>query len=159
MQGLKKTTWALALVFGVLVGTPVEISAQVAQPQERPGIQRRIPEAGRLRALPFIRSELFFGTARPDGVVTEAEFRAFIDAEVTKRFPDGLTVLKGDGQFRLSDDVIVKEESFVLILLYPLDSRKKSSQKIEHIRQLYMEQFEQQSVLRVDDPFTVWVSF
>ncbi len=30
---------------------------------------------------------------------------------------------------------------------------------IERIRELYTSQFEQESVLRVDDPFIVWASF
>ena len=47
-----------------------------------------------------MRSELFFGTARPDGVVTDEEFNEFLDRIITPRFPDGLTLLKGDGQFR-----------------------------------------------------------
>src|SRR5918999_2051450 len=124
VRRLTNKTWrALALVSTMLIGTAIEARPQVAlqQPQDRPGIQRRIPEAARQGALPFIRTELFFGTAKPDGVVTDAEFRTFIDEEVTKRFPDGLTVLKGDGQFRGADNVIIKEKSFVLILLYPLD--------------------------------------
>lgn len=39
------------------------------------------------------------------------------------RFPDGLTLIKGDGQFRGDGNTIVKEQSFVLILLYPHDTR------------------------------------
>ena len=84
---------------------------------------------------------------------------SFVDAEVTPRFPDGLTVVKADGQFRGEDNNIIKEKSFVLILLYPFESYSKSSQRIQRIRDLYKEQFKQQSVLRVDDPYTVWVSF
>ena len=85
-------------------------------------------------------------------MVTEAEFRGFVDRHVTPRFPDGLTILKGDGQFRV-DDTVVKEQSFVLILLYPFDTYDASSRRIERIRTLYKDEFDQQSVLRVDDPF------
>ena len=49
-------------------------------------------------ARPMARSELVFGTARPAGrVVGEAEWADFLEAEVTPRFPDGLTVLSGLG--------------------------------------------------------------
>jgi hypothetical protein len=42
------------------------------------------------------RTELYFGSGKPDGSsVTEKEFRAFVDKEVTPRFPDGLTLLMG----------------------------------------------------------------
>ena len=53
----------------------------------------------------------------------------------------------------------MKEQSFVLILLYPFDTFDTASRRIERIRALYKEQFDQESVLRVDDPFIVWVSF
>ena len=97
------------------------------QVQDRPVVRRRIPPAARRGASRFVRTELFFGTAKPIGAVTEEEFRGFVDAEVTPRFPDGLTVIKGDGQFRGEDDVLVKEQSFVLILLYPSDGFLTSS--------------------------------
>jgi hypothetical protein len=158
----QKTLGLLVLALTTLISIPVEARQQPEtqiQAQDRPVVQRRIPEAARSGAVPFARTELFFGTARPDGVVTEDEFRHFIDVEVTRRFPDGLTVLKGDGQFRGNDNVIIKEESFVLILLYPYEDFDKSSQRIQRIRDLYKRQFDQESVLRVDDPYIVWVSF
>jgi len=162
LQLAQKTLGALALALTMLFSNSVEARQQPEsqlQPQDRAVVQRRIPEAARSGALPFVRTELFFGTAKPDGVVTEEEFRQFVDEEVTKRFPDGLTLLKADGQFRGDDNITIKEQSFVLILLYPYDTFKKSSQKIQRIRELYKDQFDQQSVLRVDDPYIVWVSF
>ena len=125
----------------------------------RPVVRRPIPAGARTGAQRFARTELYFGTAKPDGVVTEAEFRGFVDRHVTSRFPDGLTILEGDGQFRSVDGTVVKEQSFVLILLYPFETYDASSRRIERIRTLYKEEFDQQSVLRVDDPFIVWVSF
>jgi hypothetical protein len=83
----------------------------------------------------------------------------FLDIEVTPRFPDGLTLLKGDGQFTGEEGVLIKEQSFVLILLYPVEGRQESDRRIEEIRQLYEDQFDQESVLRVDDPLSVWVTF
>ena len=37
-------------------------------------IQRPVPGGARTGARPFVRTELYFGTAKPDGIVTEAEF-------------------------------------------------------------------------------------
>ena len=91
--------------------------------------------------------------------VSDAQWEAFVAAEITPRFPDGLTLLSGRGQFREADGTIVEETSFVLILFYPYEDRAESSAKIEQIRQLYLEQFDQESVLRVDDPRPVLVSF
>ena len=114
----------------------------------------------RLKTDPFIRTELFFGSERPNKPeVSDVEFKQFLDKEITPRFPDGLTVLKGFGQFREADGKIVQESSFVLILLYPRETLRDSSAKIEEIRTLYKQSFEQESVLRVDDPRAVRVSF
>jgi hypothetical protein len=116
----------------------------------------RAPNAGL-----FIRTELFFGAGRagePD--VTEAEFRSFLDEHVTPKFPDGLTVLSGRGQFCCdAGGGVVAEGSFVLVLLYPRAARESGGRKIERIRAEYKERFKQQSVLRVDDPRPVRASF
>ena len=153
------TSLALALMtFIPAAAAGQQIDYQIPT-QDPPAFQRRIPEAARTGPVAFARTELFFGTARPRGVVTPREFQKFVDEKVTPRFPDGLTLLKGSGQFRGEDDIVIKEQSFVLILLYPLEGFGKSSEKIDRIRTLYREQFDQQSVLRVDDPYVVWVSF
>jgi hypothetical protein len=147
----------IAVTVSIFVSVPA--AAQIAAPHgSRPVIRRPIPAAALRGSLDFVRTELFFGTAKPDGVVSDAEFREFLDRIITPRFPDGLTLLKGDGQFS-EDGVIVKEESFVLILLYPLEDFRESSRKINVIRERYKDEFQQSSVLRVDDPFAVRVSF
>ena len=151
----------MVVTVSVIIAIPVPVAAQAeAQLQGRAVIRRPIPPAALAGSSAFVRTELFFGTAQPDGgAVTEAQFLAFLDAQVTPRFPDGLTVLKGDGQFRGENDVIVKEESFLLILLYPVEDFRPSNRKIEVIRALYKAAFQQESVLRVDDPLAVRVSF
>jgi len=150
----------IAVTVSLLIATPAYVTAQAdALGQFRAVVRRPIPQGALNQILHFARTELFFGTAKPDGAVTEEEFLAFLDTEITPRFPDGLTLLKGDGQFRGEDGVIIKEDSFLLILLYPLESFRESSRKINAIRRLYKMQFQQESVLRVDDPFAVRVSF
>jgi Protein of unknown function (DUF3574) len=150
----------VAVTLGMLFASPV-LAFQEAegQTQDRPIVRRRAPEGQRRGALAFARTELFFGTAKPGGFVTEEEFRTFLDEFVTPLFPDGLTVVKADGQFRGADGVTIKEESFVVILLYPVEGHKTSSRNIDAIRRTYMTRHRQESVLRVDDPFLVWVSF
>ena len=97
----------------------------------------------------FWRTELFFGLSRSNGPdVTEEEFQHFVDTEVTPRFPDGLTLLTGRGQFKGSTGTIIQEGSKVLILLYPFNH--KSNKAIEQIRDAYKDTFQQESVLRVD---------
>jgi hypothetical protein len=147
---------------GVLAATLLATSVFVPVAEARPF---RAPYAGgraerRVASEAFVRTELFFGSARPDGTeITEEEFRGFLDEEITPRFPDGLTLLTGFGQFRDSTNTIVRERSFVLILLYPTGSRKSSDEKIEAIREAYKDRFQQESVLRVDDKHPARVSF
>ncbi|WP_308315815.1 DUF3574 domain-containing protein [Streptomyces sp. CC228A] len=104
-------------------------------------------------AEPFAETRLLFGTERPDGgpAVTDREFTAFVDREVTPRFPDGLTVQEGRGQWRGADGTVVRERSYELVLLYPSAQARESSPKIERIREAYRLQFGQESVARVDD--------
>jgi Protein of unknown function (DUF3574) len=70
-----------------------------------------------------------------------------------------LLVLKGDGQFKGFEGETIEEQSFIVVLLYPADTQKESSRRINVIRQLYLNLHDQESVLRVDDPYIVWVSF
>jgi hypothetical protein len=102
-------------------------------------------------AEPWIRTELYFGTSIPGGgEVSDAEWNAFLDAEITPRFPDGLTVLEGFGQFLTSEGVIAEEDSIVLIIFHPAEFVGESSDAIEEIRESYETGFDQESVLRVD---------
>ena len=95
------------------------------------------------------RTELFFGLTRPDGsMVSTEDFERFVDAEVTPRFPAGLTLLGGNGQFRDTNGATVKEGSKLLILLYPYEYDK--SRQIDSIRDAYARTFHQESVMRVD---------
>jgi len=122
-------------------------------------VQSCAERAPGLGAEAFIRTELFFGTLKPNGKeVTEEQFNRFLDRVITPEFPDGLTVLTGLGQFRDGNEV-KQETSYLLILLYPLETARESSAKIEKIRGLYEDQFDQQSVLRSDDAHPVCVSF
>ena len=108
------------------------------------------------RGRPFARTELFFGKAKPDGsMVTDEEFRAFLDEVITPRFPNGLTMLSGAGQFRGSSGMIQREGAVFVILLYPADEQD-SSARIEEIRNRYRKTFAQESVLRVDGKFCVY---
>ena len=108
----------------------------------------------------FRRTELYFGTAVPGGgTVTREEWQRFVNDEVTPRFPDGLTVLEGYGQYRGAGGAIVRENSFVLVLLYPKRQKREAGRKIEEIRALYKQRFAQESVLRLDFRESVETSF
>jgi hypothetical protein len=143
---------SLALVF-TCACTPVYADQQLTNaPKEHTVAEREGGNERRFVGEPFARTELYFGTARPDGLppVTEQEFQRFLDNNITPAFPDGLTLLTGLGQFRGADDVAIEEESFLVILLYPVETKRESNEKIEQIRRDYKEEFRQESVLRSD---------
>jgi adenylate kinase family enzyme len=63
-------------------------------------------------AKPVTRTELFFGLRKPNGTeVNNAEFQRFLNREVTPRFPDGFTVIPGQGQFKDARGAILQERS------------------------------------------------
>lgn len=108
----------------------------------------------------FIRTELYFGTDKPDGTkVAPEEWNKFLAEEVTARFPEGFTILEGYGQFKDAKGAIVREQSKVLILFYPKNTRAAVNQKIEEIRSAYKTRFQQESVLRLDFQKAVRVQF
>src|SRR5262245_53805201 len=100
-------------------------------------------------ASPLARLELLFGMGKMDGSeISDGEWRAFLDAEVSPRFPDGLMVLTGYGQWRTSEGGRAKEKSRVIEIWYRPSA--DSDVKIEAIRSAYKARFKQESVMRVD---------
>ncbi|MFI9323328.1 DUF3574 domain-containing protein [Kitasatospora aureofaciens] len=102
---------------------------------------------------PYTRTELFFGTERPDGgpAVTDQEFQDFVDSVITPRFPDGLTVEQARGQYRDRFGVIEHERSYLVTLLYPTPQAKPAGAAVEEIRRSYDQRFQQEAVGRVDE--------
>lgn len=90
-------------------------------------------------------------TPRRGPDVTDTQFRSFIDRVVTPRFPEGLTVQEGRGQWRDSNGVIERERSYELILLYPASEARPRDSQIERIRAAYEKAYAQESVARLDE--------
>ena len=98
-----------------------------------------------------VRSELVFGRLKPDGsVVTDPEWRAFVEGEVTPRFPDGFTVQDVLGQYRGRDGRIITEPSKILLIVHGADARPRAA--IQEIRDAYRRLFQQESVLLIESP-------
>jgi len=81
------------------------------------------------------------------GEVSERQFRNFLAAEVTPRFPDGLSVLDAAGQFR-DGRRIVRERTKLVILLVPKPA--EVARKVAAIVEAYKTRFRQQSVLHTE---------
>ena len=90
---------------------------------------------------------LYFGTAMPQGSVSPAQWQAFLDAEVTPRFPAGFSAWPAAGQWRGADRALVREPSFVLNVVHAPSAADDAA--IDALVQAYKRRFRQESVLRV----------
>jgi hypothetical protein len=80
--------------------------------------------------------------------VSEAAWDAFVDAEITPRFPDGLTVADAEGQWRDSETgAIVREPSKQLTVFLGEEARDRAA--LEAVAEAYKERFQQQAVALV----------
>ncbi|HUR56950.1 MAG TPA: DUF3574 domain-containing protein [Opitutaceae bacterium] len=96
----------------------------------------------------WVRSEMYFGLLRMDkSPVTEIEWETFVEQVVTPRFPAGLTIFNGAGQWRNSAGHIDREPSKVLVILHP--GTESMEVKIDEVRRLYCERFNQEAVMKV----------
>ena len=92
--------------------------------------------------------QLFFGLSQSDGgTISEEQWREFLADTVTPRFPDGLTVISGNGQWRDSSGEILREGSKLLIIYAP--PGEDGRRAIDEISEAYERRFDQESVLRV----------
>jgi hypothetical protein len=93
-------------------------------------------------------AQLFFGRNVGDKAgVSEADFHKFMDAEVTPKFPDGLTVMDGGGQWRGDENRLIREASKVVLIVLP--KGRDASARIEAVRNAYKTRFHQESVLLI----------
>jgi len=92
-----------------------------------------------------LRTTLYFGLSRPKGSVSELEWQIFLRDEVTRRFPDGLTVWQAEGQWQNPAGSIDHEQSKVLLLVH-LDTAA-ARESVQAVIQAYRKTFDQQSVL------------
>ncbi|HXI31896.1 MAG TPA: DUF3574 domain-containing protein [Vicinamibacterales bacterium] len=127
---------AVTFTIGALVGGGIATRVTAQAPP--------LVTCGRASA-PQLRTTLYFGTARPKGSVTELEWQLFLRDEVTRRFPDGLTVWDAEGQWRTAGGAVDHERSKVLLLVHPDTGAARES--VQALIAKYRQQFEQESVL------------
>lgn len=129
---------------GVYLVLALTCLPQASRGDTEPGPRASCREGSKLVA----RLELVFGARKPRGVVGPRAFARFLATEVTPRFPDGLTVFDGYGQWQTRMRGAGRERSRLLLIWYEPDG--SSEAKIEAIRQAYKTRFRQGSVLRAD---------
>ncbi len=102
----------------------------------------------------WVRSELYFGVGVENGdsrrtqtdAIGEAQWRAFLDKEVTPRFPDGLTVFEAYGQWLFRGAPQPERlRTKVLVVLHEDTPQRRND--IEAIRLAWKQATHHQSVL------------
>lgn len=95
---------------------------------------------------PAVTVQLLFGRSiEGGGRVDATAWKAFLDQTVTPRFPDGLTVLEGSGQWRRGDSGIIGSEPSTVVLIVTGD-RPEIYARLDAIRAAYRQRFRQESV-------------
>ena len=102
----------------------------------------------------WVDTKLYFGLGpidHPEQGVSETDWRSFLDREVTPRFPDGLSVLDGYGQWQGKNQTTPERlRSKMLIIDYPDTAENRA--KVEAIRAAWKQKIGDQSVMRVTEP-------
>lgn len=100
----------------------------------------------------WTRTELYYGAGRlPADPAREARWDDYINNVVTPRFPEGLTLLEGTGQWRVKEGQTPRRNRTRILILIHEDTPEKSKQ-VDEIRSLWIEISGHQSVLRVSQP-------
>jgi hypothetical protein len=105
----------------------------------------------------WVDTRLYFGLGpanAPEKGVTEDKWRAFLDKEVTPRFPDGLSVIDVYGQWQSKNTSTPERIRSKMLVIYYQEGPKAEA-KIEAIRVAYKKLTGDQSVLKVTEPADV----
>jgi len=105
----------------------------------------------------WVDTKLYFGLGpsdQPEKGISEAQWRDFLDKQVTPRFPSGLSVVEVYGQWQGKNQPAPERlRSKMLIIDY--SDTQENRDKIEAIRAVWKQQTGDQSVLRVTAPVDV----
>jgi hypothetical protein len=98
---------------------------------------------------PALEVNLYFGREKPGGMVSEAEWAAFLAQEVTPRFPDGLSVINVAGQSRATASSSIGRERTKLLIVVVFDPPAHRA-KVQAIVEAYNTRFSQIAVFQVE---------
>ena len=97
-----------------------------------------------------VQVDLYFGRDTDKGEVSESDWATFLADEVTPRFPEGLSVLEVQGQYREPSGQIIRERTKLLVIV--LFDAASQQAKVGEIARAYAKRFGQHSVFRVERP-------
>src|SRR4051812_23307762 len=81
-------------------------------------------------------AQLYLG-AKVEGAarISPTDLRRFVDQEITPRFPDGLTILDGGGQWVGPENRLLREAAKVVLIVLP--AKGDGEARVEGVRQAY----------------------
>ncbi len=97
----------------------------------------------------YIKTELYFGLSKKNGVVTAQEWNTFKVDYISKRF-SGYTEIQSKGFWTNPEGETVSENSRLIIYLNK--GSKQDSLDIVYVINNYKQLFDQESVLKIDTP-------
>jgi hypothetical protein len=100
-----------------------------------------------------LRTAQLFLSAKPPAKISDSDIRRFVDAEVTPRFPEGVTVVDGGGQWLGDQNRLIREAAKVVMIVLP--ERGDPAGKVEAVRAAYRAKFKQDSVVVLPPPACV----
>jgi hypothetical protein len=100
-----------------------------------------------------LRTAQLFLSAKTPGTLDDRELRRFLDQEVTPRFPDGVTVVDGGGQWKGSENQLIRDAAKVVLIVLP--PRGDPVGHMEAVRAAYRMRFKQDSVIVLQPPACV----
>lgn len=95
----------------------------------------------------------FFLGAKPPAKLNDRDLRLFVDREVTPRFPDGVTVVEGGGQWKGAENRLIREAAKVVLVVLPATGDSQGS--VEAVRTAYRGKFKQETVVVLPPPSCV----
>jgi Protein of unknown function (DUF3574) len=96
-----------------------------------------------------VQVDIYFGRDADKGrEVSEAEWAAFLNEEVTPRFPDGLSVIDARGQYRAPDGHLLRERTKLMVVV--VFDAPAHHPKVQAIIDSYSRRHGQHSVFRVE---------
>ena len=145
----------LALALAACAHHPVTSQAATSQTATAPTLRGDPAHPGQTSG--WVDTKLYFGLGPVDDPkkgVTEAEWRAFLDREVTPRFPDGLSVVDVYGQWQGKNQTTPERLRSKMLIIDYADSAENRA-KVEAIRSAWKQKTGDQSVMRVTEPADV----
>lgn len=97
-------------------------------------------------------AQLFLGAKAP-ARLSDGDLRRFVEREVTPRFPDGVTVVDGGGQWKGAENTLMREAAKVLLIVLP--AKGDGLTRVEAVRAAYRTRFKQETVVVTPPPSCV----